>query len=112
MLCTKNASHRRPRSHSGGIASSHFTDHRLIMYSATAASAALLVLLCRRMRRDSWHARLLGRGRGSAAVTVEGAGELVVLRRGFAKHRCRLGMVAELSVEHATGLPDRGVPAA
>jgi hypothetical protein len=28
-----------------GIASSHFTDHSLIKYSATAASAALLVLL-------------------------------------------------------------------
>jgi len=28
-----------------GIASSHFTDHSLIKYGATAASAALLVLL-------------------------------------------------------------------
>jgi hypothetical protein len=35
----------RSQDHRVGIASSHFTDHRLIKYSATAASAALLVLL-------------------------------------------------------------------
>jgi hypothetical protein len=35
----------RSQDHRVGIASSHFTDHSLIKYSATAASAALLVLL-------------------------------------------------------------------